>query len=46
MDNDGRIVKCVIDAAQTRVNFNGSGEITTPLNQEFKTKNELGDGYT
>jgi outer membrane protein assembly factor BamE (lipoprotein component of BamABCDE complex) len=45
VDNDGRIVKCVIDAAQTRANFNGSGEITTPLNQEFKAKNELGDGY-
>lgn len=45
VDNDGRIVKCAVDAAQTKVDFNSAGEITTPLDQVFKTKNELGSAY-
>ena len=45
VDNDGRIVKCAIDALQTKVEFNGSGEITTPLDKVFQTKNELGTEY-
>lgn len=42
---DGKITACVIDAAQTQVNFGKSGQITTPLDSEFKTKNKLGGGY-
>jgi hypothetical protein len=42
---DGKIVSCVIDAAQTKVNFNKSGELTTPVDSMFKTKNELGKDY-
>jgi len=45
VDSGGKIVSCVIDAAQTKINFNASGEITTPLTTEFKTKNELGYDY-
>lgn len=45
VDNDGVIMDCVIDMVQTKVNFNASGEITTPLDTEFLTKNDLGDEY-
>lgn len=45
VDNNGKIVKCVIDAAQTKVNFSDAGKITTPLDTAYKTKNELGDEY-
>ncbi|MDD2361790.1 MAG: hypothetical protein PHH84_02355 [Oscillospiraceae bacterium] len=45
VDKDGKIAKCVIDAAQTKVNFSAEGKLTTPLNTEFKTKNELGTAY-
>ena len=34
--------ECVIDSAQTRINFDATGKITTPLDTGFKTKNELG----
>lgn len=42
---DGKIVSCVIDAAQTKVNFGTDGVIITPLDTVFKTKNELGTEY-
>ncbi|NLA86955.1 MAG: hypothetical protein GX847_06650 [Clostridiales bacterium] len=42
---DGKIVSCVIDAAQSKVSFNAKGELITPLDAEFKTKNELGAEY-
>lgn len=45
VDKDGKIVKCVIDAAQTKVNFSKEGKLLTDLKTEFKTKNELGEGY-
>lgn len=45
VDKDGKIVDCAIDAAQTKVNFDTSGQITTPLDTELKTKNELGAEY-
>lgn len=45
VDKDGKILACVIDTAQTKVNFNNKGEITTPLDTTFKTKNELGTEY-
>ena len=31
--------------AQSKVSFNTSGELTTPLDATFKTKNELGTEY-
>lgn len=42
---DGKIVKCDIDGAQTKVNFSDKGKITTPLDTKFKTKDELGTEY-
>lgn len=45
VDGDGKIVNCIIDAAQTKINFSAAGKITTALNSEVKTKNELGDDY-
>ncbi|MDD4493543.1 MAG: hypothetical protein PHV32_04225 [Eubacteriales bacterium] len=42
---DGKIIKCVIDAAQTKVNFSAEGKITTDLATEYKTKNELKEAY-
>jgi len=45
VDTQGKIVACVIDAAQTKVNFDTAGAVTTALDTEFQTKNELGEGY-
>lgn len=45
IDKDGKIVKCQIDQAQTKVTFNAQGKITTPLNTKFQTKQELAAGY-
>ena len=45
VDAAGKIIDCVIDTAQSQVNFNTAGELVTPLDTEFKTKNELGADY-
>lgn len=45
VDKDGKIVKCIIDSAQTKINFSKTGEIITDINATFKTKNELKDEY-
>ncbi len=45
LDGDGKIVACVMDAAQSKVNFNAAGELTSDLSAEMKTKVELGDEY-
>ncbi len=45
VDKDGKILKCVIDAAQTKINFSASGKIVTDLKTEFKSKQELGSEY-
>jgi hypothetical protein len=42
---DGKIVSCVIDSAQTKVNFDKTGKLLTALDSTFKTKNELGTEY-
>jgi hypothetical protein len=42
---DGKIVKCDIDAAQTKINFSAAGKITTDLKTEFKSKQELKTEY-
>ncbi len=45
LDTDGKIVKCVIDMSQAKINFDTTGKITSDLTAEVKTKNELGDDY-
>ncbi len=45
VDSAGKILDCVIDTAQSKANFNTKGEIVTPLDATFKTKNELGAEY-
>ncbi len=45
VDKDGKIVECIIDAAQTKINFDATGKLKTDLKAEFKTKDELGDNY-
>lgn len=43
LDEEGKIVKCVIDIAQTQMVFNGEGKVT--METDFKTKKELGEDY-
>lgn len=45
LDEEGKIVSCVIDTAQTKMAFSKEGKVVTPLDTEFKTKRELGDEY-
>ena len=45
VDKDGKIVKCMIDVAQTKINFNDEGKITTDLKSVIKSKQELGSEY-
>ena len=43
--NNGKITSCYIDSVQAKVSFNASGVITTDLNAQILTKNELGAAY-
>lgn len=45
VDGKGRIVKCVIEAVQSKINFDSSGKLITPKDTLFPTKTELGEGY-
>lgn len=45
VDKDGKIVKCVIDAMQSRFNFTTDSVITTTADTVFKSKTELGNDY-
>ncbi len=45
VDSAGVITDCVIDQAQSKVNFSTKGELVTALDAAFQTKNELGTGY-
>jgi hypothetical protein len=45
VDGAGKILKCAIDAVQTKAGFSDSGAVITPLDTMYKTKNELGDEY-
>ncbi len=45
VDGAGKIVDCMIDQAQSKVSFSAAGELVTPLDATFKTKNELGAEY-
>lgn len=42
---DGKIIDCVIDGAQTKINFDGTGAITTDLSTIFTSKLEMGEEY-
>lgn len=44
-DKDGKVVGAIIDNAQTKINFDAEGKLTTDVNAEFKSKNELKDEY-
>ena len=45
IDAQGTIIKCVIDSAQSKINFDSEGRLTTPMDTQFMTKNELGEEY-
>ncbi len=45
IDSDGVIENCVIDGVQTAITFSTTGEITSDIEKEFLTKNELGTAY-
>ncbi len=45
VDKDGKIVACTIDVAQTKINFDAEGKITSDVNGEFRSKRELGPDY-
>lgn len=45
VDDQGIIRDCIIDSVGTKVNFDNTGAVTSELNAEIKTKNELGDDY-
>ncbi|HKL79703.1 MAG TPA: hypothetical protein VJ888_04625 [Mobilitalea sp.] len=45
VDKDGKIVKCSIDVAQTKINFSAEGKILTDLATVFKSKQELKEEY-
>jgi hypothetical protein len=43
---DGKITSSIIDASQSKVNFDASGKLTTDVKTaEVKTKDELGEAY-
>ncbi|MDD2375492.1 MAG: hypothetical protein PHE63_10630 [Eubacteriales bacterium] len=45
VDDKGKVVDIKIDTAQTRVNFDENGVITSDKEAEIKTKRELGNDY-
>lgn len=45
VDDAGKIVKCAIDQAQTKIEFSKDGKIVTPLDTVFAAKQELGADY-
>lgn len=45
VDEEGVITDCVIDSVQSVINFDENGAISTDLETEFVSKNELGDAY-
>ena len=45
LSEDGKITKCVIDTAQTKIGVDGTGKITSDKTVKPPTKAELGDSY-
>lgn len=44
LDSDNKIVSCIIDTAQNKMNFTAEGKVKD-IDKVFKTKKELGDDY-
>ncbi|MEA4883326.1 MAG: hypothetical protein VB144_06675 [Clostridia bacterium] len=44
-DKNGKVVRAIVDTAQTKVPFGKDGKVTADRNAEIKTKKELGDQY-
>lgn len=44
-DKDGKVVGVLIDNAQTRVNFDKNGKVTSDKTAKIESKKELGDRY-
>jgi predicted DNA-binding ribbon-helix-helix protein len=44
-DKDGKVLKVVIDTAQTKVAYDKDGKVTSDKTAAVKTKKELGDAY-
>jgi hypothetical protein len=44
-DKDGKVVRSIIDTAQTKVNFDKEGKVTSDKTAEIKSKVELGADY-
>jgi len=45
VDEEGKVVACAIDTIQVSGNFNKEGKLTTALDAQFKSKNQLGEEY-
>ena len=45
VDDEGRVVSCVLDALQGTVKFSNEGKLTTDKNAEVLSKNEIKEGY-
>lgn len=45
VDDNGVVDQCVIDMVQANVNFDAAGQITSDVDADFPTKNELGADY-
>jgi hypothetical protein len=45
VDKDGKIMKCAIDGVQAKIYFDDKGQLVTPPETIFKTKNELKEEY-
>lgn len=45
VDSDGKIVKCLIESVQSKINFDAAGKLITPMDTLFPAKTELGEGY-
>ena len=45
VDKDGKILKCVLDVAQTKINFSAEGKVLTDLATEYRSKQELKEDY-
>jgi len=44
-DKDGKVVGTIIDNAQTKINFDNTGKVTSDKKAEYPTKVELKEGY-
>lgn len=45
VDSDGKVVKAVIDTAQTAIKFDAEGKVTSDLTTSYKSKQELKEEY-